>query len=37
LKQAAISLGVLTEEQFDQWVIPSHMISPEEYKPKSNV
>jgi hypothetical protein len=27
----------LTEEQFDQWVIPSHMISPEEYKPKSNV
>jgi len=37
LKQAAISLGVLTEEQFDKWVIPSHMISPEEYKPKSNV
>ncbi|KAJ1919397.1 hypothetical protein H4219_001989 [Mycoemilia scoparia] len=28
LKEAAISLGVLTEEQFDQWVRPEKMIGP---------
>jgi fumarate hydratase class II len=26
LKEAALSLGLLTEEQFDQWVVPSQMI-----------
>jgi fumarate hydratase class II len=26
LKQAAISLGLLTSEQFDQWVVPAKMI-----------
>ncbi|KAJ1677549.1 hypothetical protein EV182_005933, partial [Spiromyces aspiralis] len=28
LKEAAISLGALTEEQFDQWVRPEKMIGP---------
>jgi len=28
LKEEAIKLGLLTSEQFDQWVIPSNMISP---------
>ncbi|MDX2094528.1 MAG: class II fumarate hydratase [Alphaproteobacteria bacterium] len=28
LKAAAIALGLLTGEQFDQWVIPSEMIAP---------
>lgn len=28
LKQAAVALDILTEEQFDQWVDPSAMISP---------
>ena len=35
LKQACLSLGVLTEEQFDKWVRPEQMISPTPYKPKS--
>lgn len=26
LKEAALSLNLLSEEQFDQWVVPSHMI-----------
>jgi fumarate hydratase class II len=26
LKQAALALGFLTEEQFDEWVVPSKMI-----------
>lgn len=30
LKQAAMSLGVLTSEQFDQWVRPEKMIGPDE-------
>ncbi len=34
LKQAAIELGLLTEEQFDEWVDPSKMIGP--YKVKVN-
>ena len=28
LKQVAIELGLLTEEQFDQWVVPKDMIKP---------
>ncbi len=28
LKQAALDLGVVTEEQFDQWVRPEDMIAP---------
>ena len=28
LKQAAINSGLLTEEQFDEWVIPKEMIAP---------
>lgn len=28
LKEAAISLGLLTSEEFDQWVRPERMISP---------
>ncbi len=34
LKQAAVELGLLTEEQFDEWVDPSKMIGP--YKVKVN-
>jgi len=30
LKQAAISLGLLNDQQFDQWVQPSKMIQPDE-------
>ncbi len=30
LKQAALSLGLLTEEEFDQWVRPEAMIGPRE-------
>ncbi len=36
LKQAAIELGLLTEEQFDEWVDPSKMIGPYEVKDKVN-
>lgn len=28
LKEAAVSLGLLTTDQFDQWVRPEEMISP---------
>jgi fumarate hydratase class II len=28
LKQVALELGLLTEEQFDQWVVPKDMIKP---------
>ena len=28
LKQAAVALGLLTEEQFDQWVRPEEMVGP---------
>ncbi|MEO3432876.1 class II fumarate hydratase [Inquilinus sp. CAU 1745] len=28
LKQAALSLGLLTEEQFDEWVRPENMVGP---------
>ncbi|BDD10747.1 fumarate hydratase class II [Fulvitalea axinellae] len=30
LREAAISLGLLTDEQFDKWVVPSKMIGPVE-------
>lgn len=28
LKQAAISSGYVTEEEFDKWIVPEHMIGP---------
>ncbi len=28
LKEAAISLGLLTSEQYDEWVQPENMIEP---------
>eukprot|EP01089_Gocevia_fonbrunei_P014648 TRINITY_DN4062_c0_g1_i1.p1 TRINITY_DN4062_c0_g1~~TRINITY_DN4062_c0_g1_i1.p1 ORF type:complete len:519 (-),score=146.30 TRINITY_DN4062_c0_g1_i1:4-1413(-) len=34
LKAAAMSLGYLTSEQFDQWVKPENMIGPFKYKSK---
>jgi fumarate hydratase class II len=30
LKQAALELGLLTEEQFDEWVVPQDMIKPKD-------
>ena len=32
LKQSALELGYLTEEQFVKWVIPAEMIGPEKRK-----
>ena len=32
LKEAALKLGHLTEEQFDQWVVPENMVGPSVYK-----
>ncbi|KAJ2696285.1 hypothetical protein H4R19_005757, partial [Coemansia spiralis] len=32
LKEAAVALGSLTEEQFAQWVRPENMLGPSEYK-----
>jgi fumarate hydratase, class II len=29
LKEAGIKLGILTEEQFKEWVVPEKMIGPE--------
>ncbi|OMH80846.1 putative fumarate hydratase, mitochondrial [Zancudomyces culisetae] len=34
LKEAAIKLGVLTSEQFDEWVRPEKMLGPVPYVPK---
>ena len=34
LKEAAMKLGYLTSEQFDQWVKPESMIDPTVYTPK---
>jgi len=34
LKESALELGHLTEEQFDQWVKPELMLGPTEYKGK---
>ena len=28
LKKAALDLGLLTEQQFDEWVVPGDMIGP---------
>lgn len=35
LKEAGVKLGLLTAEQFDQWVVPKQMIGPKEYKPNN--
>lgn len=35
LKQSALELGHVTEQQFNEWVKPENMIGPNEYKPKS--
>lgn len=35
LKQSALELGHLTEQQFAEWVRADQMISPHEYKPKT--
>ncbi len=32
LKEAAVKLGYLSSEDFDKWVIPSHMIGPSKAK-----
>ena len=29
LKEAALKLGIITEQQFDEWVVPRDMIGPE--------
>ena len=30
LKKAALELGLLTEQQFDEWVVPEKMLGPNE-------
>jgi fumarate hydratase class II len=32
LKEAALKLGYLTEEEFNKWVVPSEMIGPSLFK-----
>lgn len=32
LKEAALKLGHLTEQQFNEWVVPQNMLGPTEYK-----
>lgn len=34
LKQSALELGYLTEQQFNDWVKPENMLGPDEYKKK---
>jgi fumarate hydratase, class II len=34
LKQAAMDLGLLTADQFDEWVRPENMVGPTKYTPK---
>lgn len=34
LKEAALKLGYLTEEEFHKWVVPEDMLAPTEYKKK---
>ena len=34
LKQSALELGHLTEQQFNDWVKPENMVGPTEFKPK---
>jgi fumarate hydratase class II len=29
LKKAALELGLLTEQQFDEWIVPTSMIGPD--------
>lgn len=37
LKEACLKLGILTSEQFDQWVRPDQMLGPTKYTPKSKM
>ena len=32
LKESALSLGHVTEEQYAEWVVPENMLGPTEYK-----
>ena len=32
LKETALKLGYVTEEEYDKWVIPANMLGPSEYK-----
>ena len=32
LKEAALELGLLTEQQFDEWIVPAAMIGPNKRK-----
>jgi fumarate hydratase class II len=34
LKQSALELGHVTEQQFNDWVKPENMLGPNEYKKK---
>jgi fumarate hydratase class II len=34
LKQSALELGYVTEQQFNEWVKPENMLGPDEYKKK---
>jgi fumarate hydratase class II len=36
LKEAILELNLLTSEQFDQYVVPSDMISPTDYNEIAN-
>ena len=35
LKQSALELGHLNEQQFNEWVLPENMVGPTEFKPKN--
>lgn len=37
LKQSALELGYVTEQQFTEWVKPENMLGPDEYKKKWSV
>jgi hypothetical protein len=32
LKKAALELGLLTEQEFNEWVVPGDMIGPMKYR-----
>jgi fumarate hydratase class II len=34
LKESALSLKLVTEEQYAEWVVPQNMLGPTHYKPK---
>eukprot|EP00826_Nyctotherus_ovalis_P040179 TRINITY_DN3926_c0_g2_i1.p1 TRINITY_DN3926_c0_g2~~TRINITY_DN3926_c0_g2_i1.p1 ORF type:complete len:493 (+),score=144.82 TRINITY_DN3926_c0_g2_i1:195-1673(+) len=36
LKEAGVKLGILTEQQFNQWVDPKKMLGPSKYNPGKN-